>query len=194
MVMPMKARIPRAVIRLLPAPVARRFRVDQSGVSAVEFALVLPIMLLLYFGAVELGDALTIKRKVTGVTSALTDLVTQSKKVTDKDMQNIFKAAKAIMTPYDDGKLAIKITGIRIDANGKATVAWSDALNDTPLAKGSSVSVPDKVAADDSFLVTTEVHYDYTPTIGYVMTGSFDLNDQYYLRPRLSSEVKRPAT
>ena len=194
MVRPMKARLRGVVVRLFPSSLAKRFGADRSGVSAVEFALLLPIMLLLYFGAVELGDALTIKRKVTNVTSALTDLVTQSKKVTNKDMQNIFNAARAIMSPYDDNKLEIKISGIQIDSNGKATVAWSDALNDTPLAKGAEVTVPADVSADDSFLVTTEVHYDYAPTIGYVMTGSFDLSDQYYLRPRLSSDVKRPAT
>ncbi|MCB1495538.1 MAG: pilus assembly protein [Bauldia sp.] len=194
MVTPMKARFRPAMIRLMPERLAKRFGADQSGVSAVEFALILPIMLLLYFGAVELGDALTIKRKVTGVTSALTDLVTQSKKVTDSDMGNIFKAAKTIMQPYDDGKLAIKVSGVRIDANGKATVAWSDALNDSPLAKGSPIALPANLIENDTFLVTTEVHYDYKPTFGYVMTGSFDLNDQYYMRPRLSAEVKRPAS
>ncbi len=194
MVTPMSRRLPRAMLRFLPRPLARRFGVDQSGVSAVEFALILPIMLLLYFGAVELGDALTIKRKVTSVTSSLTDLVTQSKTISDSDMKNILNAAKIMISPYDESKLKIKITGVKIDSKGQATVAWSDALNDTPNAKNASIALPDAVKTNDSFMVTTEVHYDYTPTFGYVMTGNFDLNDQYYMRPRLSSEVKRPAT
>lgn len=194
MVTAMKARLPRAILRRLPARMAKRFGADQSGVSVVEFALILPIMLTLYFGAVELGDALTIKRKVTSVTSSLSDLVTQSKSVTDDDMKNIFNAAKTMISPYNEGKLKIKITGVKIDDDGKATVAWSDALNDTPFAKNSPITLPAAVSEDDSFLVTTEVHYDYTPTIGYVVTGSFDLNDQYYLKPRLSREVKRPSS
>ncbi|SDB56174.1 TadE/TadG family type IV pilus assembly protein [Bauldia litoralis] len=193
MVTAMKAAPPRAILRRLRRPLGRRFGADQSGVSAVEFALILPIMLTLYFGAVELGDALTIKRKVTSVTSSLTDLVTQSKSVTDDDMKNILNAAKTMISPYDDSKLKIKITGVKIDDKGKATVAWSDALNDTAFAKNSPITLPANVSEEDSFLVTTEVHYDYLPTIGYVMTGSFDLNDQYYLRPRLSREVKRPS-
>jgi hypothetical protein len=43
-------------------------------------------------------------------------------------------------------------------------------------------------------LVTAEVHYTYTPTIGYIMTGNFDLHDKFYLRPRLVDCVKRTGT
>lgn len=178
-------------LRLLPKPLARRFGGDQSGLAALEFALILPLMVALYLGGVEIGDALTIKRKVTSVTSSLSDLVAQAKVLDDKDMNNIFDAAASIITPYDENKLRIKVSGVAIDSKGKATVAWSDARNDTPLAKNSVVALPNGVNQKDSFLVTTEVHYDYQPTFGYVLTGSFDLTDQFYLRPRLSAEIDR---
>src|SRR5207244_2356005 len=111
----------------------RRVADDQRGVAAVEFALVLPIMLMLFFGASELGDALTIDRKVTHVTSTLTDLVTQSKVITQTDMTNIFNAATSIMTPYAATSLKMKVSGIQIDANLNATVTWGFAQNDTAL-------------------------------------------------------------
>lgn len=167
----------------------RRLAEDERGVSAVEFALILPVLLMLYFGAVELGDALTIDRKVTHVTSTLSDLVTQTKVITDTDMTNIFNAATAIMTPYPDTSLRIKVTGVYMDANSKATVSWGYAKNDTALAKGTSFAVPTALVQASTFLVVTEVHYPYTPTIGYVMTGTYDLNDTFYLRPRLSDKV-----
>jgi Flp pilus assembly protein TadG len=178
-------------LRLLPRPLARRFGADRSGLAALEFALLLPLMVALYLGGVEISDALTIKRKVTSVTSSLSDLVTQAKVINDKDMNNIFDATASIITPYDEGKLRIKVSGVAIDSKGKATVAWSDAHNDTPLAKNSVVTLPAGVNQKDSFIVTTEVHYDYKPTFGYVLTGSFDLKDQFYLRPRLSAQVDR---
>jgi len=178
-------------LRLIPKRLARRFGDDRSGLAALEFALILPIMVALYLGGVEIGDALTIKRKVTSVTSSLTDLVTQAKVIDNKDMNNIFDAAASIITPYDEDKLRIKVSGVAIDSKGKATVAWSDARNDTPLAKNSTVALPAGVDQKDSFIVTTEVHYDYQPTFGYVLTGTFDLTDQFYLRPRLSAKVDR---
>lgn len=172
----------------------RRFARDQRGVSAVEFALILPIMLLLFFGTTELGDALAIDRKVGHVTSTLSDLVAQTKTITDTDMANIFNIAKSIMTPYSESTLKMKVTGVWIDASKNATVTWGYAKNDTALSKGASVTLPSSVAQASTFLVMTEVHYPYTPSVGYVMTGSFDLTNKFYLRPRLSDKVCQNTT
>ena len=169
--------------------ICRRLPADQRGLAAVEFALILPIMLALLFGAVELGDALTIDRKVNLVTSTLADLVAQTKTITDTDMANIFSAATAIMTPYGTTSLKMKVSGINIDANSNATVSWGYAQNDTALAKGSSVTVPAALAQPSTFLVFSEAHYPYAPTVGYVMTGTYDLTDKFYLNPRLSAKV-----
>jgi Flp pilus assembly protein TadG len=172
----------------------RRLAADQRGLSAVEFALILPIMLALYFGAVELGEALTIDRKVNLVTSTLADLVTQSKEITDTDMANIFNAATSIMTPYATTTLRMKITGVNIDANSKATVSWSYAQNDTALASGSAVTLPGALLQANTFLVVSEVHYPYTPAIGYIMTGTYDLTDTLYLSPRVSAKICQNTT
>jgi Flp pilus assembly protein TadG len=172
----------------------RRLLDDQRAVSAVEFALVLPIMVLLLFGGVELGDALTIDRKVTHVTSTLSDLVAQSKTITDADMATIFNAATWIMTPYSATTLKMKVSGINIDDTSKATVAWGYAQHDVALAKGAVVTVPAALLQPNTFLVLTEVHYPYTPDVGYVMTGTYDLTDKFYLRPRLSAKVCQNST
>ena len=170
----------------------RRLTSDRTGVSAVEFALILPLMLTLYIGGIQISEALTISRKVTHVTSSLGDLVAQSKTISNSDMTNILNAAAAVMAPYSGDPLQIKVSGITIDTNGKATVAWGDARNDTALAKGATVTLPAAVNQANSFLVMTEVHYPYTPTIGYVLTGNFDLTDKFYQRPRLTDSIKRP--
>ncbi len=174
----------------------RRFQrlvTNRSGVSAVEFALLLPFMLVLYLGGFELSDGLTIDRKVTHVTSSLADLVTQSRTITDEDMTNILDAAASVITPYNTGLLRIRVSGVTIDDEGKATVDWSDARNDTPLAEGSAIEIPEAIKQPNTYLVTAEVHYDYTPVIGYVLTGSFDMRDEFFLRPRLSDTVTRTA-
>jgi Flp pilus assembly protein TadG len=164
---------------------------DRSGVAAVEFAMILPLMLTLYLGANEFGHALTIKRKVTHVTSSIADLVTQSETISDADMANILDAAASIMDPYDSDGLEMKVSLIAIDEDNAATVVWSDARNDTPLTVGAEVTVPDDVNTADTHVVVTEVHYEHTPTIGYVLTGTLDLWDEFYLRPRYVEEVGR---
>lgn len=167
----------------------RRFGRDPSGVSAVEFALILPVMLLLYFGGVEVSTAVSIKRKVTHLSSTVADLVTQAKTISATDMGNIFDIAEAIMVPYDTASLSVVVSGITIDGDGNTEVEWSDTLNGTELDAGSSVNLPDELVVPDTFLVMAEVHYTYEPTIGYAITGTFDISDQFYLRPRLSNSI-----
>lgn len=174
---------------LLLAVLVRRLRRREDGVSAVEFALILPAMLILFFGCVEVGDALTIDRKVAHVASTLSDLVTQSKSVTSTDVSNIFSAASSILDPYSSATLKMKVSGVTVDSKGKATVTWSKASNDTALTKGTPLTVPTAIATPSTFVVVAEVHYPYTPTVGYVMTGSFDLTSTFYLRPRQSDKV-----
>ena len=171
-----------------------RLGADQTGVSAVEFALILPLMITLLFGAVELGDGLTISRKVTHVTAALNDLVTQAKTITNADMTNIINAATSIITPYDPTKLKIKVSEIKIDANSVATVVWSDASNDVALTPNTSFTVPAGVSQPSIYLIATEVHYSYKPTFGYVMTGTYDIKNFFYLRPRLTTNIARTAS
>jgi len=169
----------------------RRFRRDARGLSAVEFALILPIMLALFFGGAELSDALTISRKVTHVTSTVSDLVSQSSSISNSDMTNILDASQSVITPYSTSLLTIRVSQIAIDSTGKATVSWSDARNTTALTVGSTVALPSGIVQASSYLILSEVHYSYKPTIGYVMTGTFDLNDKFYLRPRISDKVAR---
>jgi Flp pilus assembly protein TadG len=168
-----------------------RFAGDKSGVSAIEFALILPLMLTLYIGGNEFGHAYTLKRKVTNVTSTIADLVTQSKTITNADMANIFDAAAALMTPYSANTLRMKVSLIYIDKDKVATVLWSDAINDTSLVVNDTITIPDDVNTAKTYVVTSEVHYQYTPTIGYVLTGPIDLWDQFYLRPRQGASISR---
>jgi Flp pilus assembly protein TadG len=150
-------------------------------------------MLALYFGTVELGQALSINRKVTHVTSSLADLVTQSKTITNADMTNILDAAESIIVPYDVNTLKMTITGITINSSGVAKVAWSDTRHGTALTVNSNYTgtLPAGVNQASTFLVTADVSYDYTPRIGYILTGTFTLHDQFFLRPRASSTVTR---
>jgi Flp pilus assembly protein TadG len=171
-----------------------RFAGDERGVSAVEFAMLLPLMLTLYLGSVEISQGISADRKVTLTARTVADLVSQAPSINNADMANSLNAAAAVMAPYPVSKVKLTVTSVTIDGQGKATVAWSDALNGTARAKGSSVTVPTALNIPNSSLIWSEVQYSYTPTIGYVISGTLTLKDQMYMRPRLSDSVTRTAT
>lgn len=171
-------------------PIRRLLR-DKRGISAVEFAMLLPLMVTLYLGGVEVSQAVAIDRKVTLLSRSLADLVAQATTVTNSDMTNILAATTAVIFPYPDSKLKMTVSSVTIDATGVAKIAWSDTKNGTPRAVGTTVTLPTALNTPSSSLIWAEAEYAYTPAIGYVITGTMNLKDQIYMRPRLSDTVAR---
>jgi Flp pilus assembly protein TadG len=174
------------------SPRGRRFASDRRAVAAVEFAVVLPFLMIMAFGSIEVADGITVQRKVTHVTSSIGDLVAQSKVITNADMANIMKVTTSIIEPYPEEPLKVIVSGVVLDANSNATVLWSDAKNTDPLTIGSPVVIPNDLKAPNTFLVVSDTNYVYTPNVAYLISGSIPLNDRFYLKPRLVAKVCRP--
>ena len=164
---------------------------DERGVGAVEFAMLLPLMLSLYLGAVEISQGIGADRKVTLTARTICDLVSQVQSVSNSDMTNALNAASSVMAPFPVGNLKVTVSSVKIDANGKATIDWSDSLNGTARSKGSTVTLPAALNVANSYLIWSEVQYSYKPVIGYVVSGTLTLKDQIYMRPRVSDTVAR---
>src|SRR5437588_7658915 len=162
---------------------------DQDGVSAVEFAMLLPLMLTLYLGAVEISQAVGIDRKVTLTSRTLADLASQVTSISSSDMGNILNASASVIAPYDPSKLKVTVSEVSIDNSGNAKIAWSCTLGGTARTVGSSVALPAALNVANTSLIWGEAAYSYKPTIGYVVTGTLNLSDQIYMRPRLSETV-----
>lgn len=167
----------------------RRFLRDKRGVSAVEFAMLLPLMVTLYLGGVEVSSAIAVDRKVTQVARTLGDLVSQSTSVNATDMTNILNAASSVVQPYSPSLIQVTVSRVDIDANQIAKVVWSKTLNGTARAPNSVVTLDNALKTANTSLIWAETQYTYTPTIGYVITGPLTLRDQIYMRPRLSDTV-----
>jgi Flp pilus assembly protein TadG len=170
----------------MPQPF-RRFTSDRRGVSAVEFALLAPLMIGLYFGCVEISDGVAADRKVSLTAATLTNLAAQVTTINSSDMTNILNAASAIIAPYSASKLKSTLSCLKIDSTGKVTVAWSATLNGNARATGSSVTIPSGLAVPSSQLLFSEVSYAYTPAVGYTITGTLTLSDHMYMAPRITA-------
>jgi Flp pilus assembly protein TadG len=159
--------------------------------TAVEFAFVLPVLVTMYLGTVEISMGVAIDRKVTLLSRTLADLASQPATITTADMTNILNASASVIAPYDATKLKMTLSEVSIDANGAATIKWSDTRYGTAHSTGQSVSLPAALNVPNTALLWSEVSYAYTPTIGYVVTGTLNLSDTIYMRPRQSDCVKR---
>jgi Flp pilus assembly protein TadG len=169
----------------------RDFARGQGGMAAVEFAALLPFLLVAYLGGIEIGDGVAIDRKVSITTRAVADLASRYTTIKNADMSSILGASSTIIAPYSAGPIVVTVSEVSCDSKGVATVTWSDSLNGTAHAIGSSVTLPGTLAAANVAYIWGEVSYAYTPTLGYVMTGTWTLKHQIFMSPRQSASVTR---
>lgn len=168
---------------------AARLATDTSGLAATEFAMIVPLMLVMFFGTVEVSSGVAVDRKVTLMARTLSDLTSQSTTVTDTDFSNFFAASNGIMTPYSATPTQATISQLYIDPSSlQARVQWSK--GSAPRTTGSNVAVPSALASGGSYLIYSEVSYLYVPVVGYVMAkAGVTLSETTYTRPRQSTCV-----
>jgi len=169
----------------------RRFARDRKGVSAVEFAIVLPFMLSLYIGGVELGDGLAIKFKTTIAARTVADLASQYVSIDNAAMSNILGAASTVVSPYSAAGMVVTVTEVIVNAQGKGIVQWSDSRNGTARTVGATITMPNNLQTSGITLLWGEVTYPYTPTLGYVLSGTINIYQNVFFYPRLTGTVTR---
>ncbi|WP_245283986.1 TadE/TadG family type IV pilus assembly protein [Bradyrhizobium sp. Cp5.3] len=176
------------------------FLADSRALAATEFAMIVPLMLVTFFGTVELSSGVAIDRKVTLIARTLSDLTSQSAgTVTDANLQNTFTASISIVAPYDDTPVSGTIAQIYIDANSKAVIQWSKSaiitsgatqatLTAPPPALAANTTVttmiPPTLLIPSTYLIFSQVSYTYTPSVKFVLKTGITLSDVSYTRPR----------
>ena len=167
------------------------FHRDERGVSAVEFALLAPFMIALYLGSVQLTLGLTADRKVSQVANSVADLVTQDDFVTDADLLDIYAAADAILNPFAPAPLSLRITSVRMDADGEIFVDWSEGDGMPALDTDSLPDLPDGLLAPMNSIIMVEANYRFATNLGELTKTPITLSDTAYLRPRRGPGVRR---
>jgi len=180
---------------------------DCSAIAATEFAVIVPLMLVMLFGTVEFSSGVAVDRKVTLIARTLSDLTSQAGPsnpnapyagVDDNALQNAFTASIAIIQPYAQTPLNLQLSEIYVDSNLVAKVQWSKAaiigagatqatLTGSTRSPGDVVTsmIPTALLIKQTYLILSEVKYLYTPLgIGYVMKSNITLSDVAYSRPR----------
>ena len=92
-----------------------RWPAGERGTIAIEAAIILPVLLLIFLGMVEFGQAFTVKRRVQNVASSTADLVAQSQTVTTAQLNDIASIGAQLMLPFSSTGIALTITSVAED-------------------------------------------------------------------------------
>ena len=178
--------------------VYRRFVASTRGVAAIEFAMILPVMLILLLASFDGGRAIAVYMKVRSATYTLAAITNQYTTIQSTDMASIVGATSVVLAPFSSSPVVVTISQIKISSASKATVSWSYSLNGTALTQTSSVSLPTLLASNNScgsypcYLILGQVSYTYTPSFGYFGKGGIALSDSIYVTPRSTTCIFYP--
>lgn len=173
-----------------------RFARDARGMAATEFAIILPMILVIFFGTIEVSTGVAVDRKVTILTRTLSDLISQAATVNNTDLANAFAVGTSIMTPYSSTPIKAIVSQVYIDPTGKtAKIVWSKANSAaTAHACSDAIAVPAGLmitSVSGTYLIMSEVKYNFTPMVDFNLGNppTFPLGDTTFTRPRQSVSV-----
>jgi len=179
----------------------RRWRADAAGMAAIEFAMIVPMMAVMFVGAVELSQAITVDRRVTQIAASTADLVARAEnQISQSDITDIMKAGSFIMAPYSQNPLQIVIRELQSSTTSATTVkqSWTCTYNGTGstlacTCTNSTATAPANLMTTNDAVVVSSVTYAYKPLVfdyffrkNYVASGqgTYTLSETIYQKPR----------
>ena len=171
----------------------RRFSRDRRGVTAIEFALVAPTVMLIYFAMTQVILAMAVERRASHVASAIADLAAQNASMSASEVTALMSIGPTIMEPFDGEALKMRLSSMTVDANGDVRISWS--RGDTITNGITAASLPADLKVANSAYIVGEVEYHYPISLAPgLLKGVFDADGwtfkrHFFYKPRRGSEV-----
>lgn len=178
----------------------RAFLINSSGVAAVEFAFLAPVLMLMTFGTIEISRALMVNKRFQRATAMIGDLVAREKQIgsspadASTTLSGMLVSAEHVMEPFSATPLQIAVTQLRASSTDASVtkVEWSWSYHNKEIANcGDTKSMPDKnmVSKGDAAIVI-EAKYTYTPLLTNIVPSiakSMTWSDTMTFAPRYGS-------
>jgi len=173
-----------------------RFKRSQSGIAAVEFALIVPIMFLMFVGTFELSQGITVDRRVTQVASSTADLIARTTSTTTAEVDGIMQIIDEVLAPYDASLMTLSVGNVTaaVDDENETKVCWAYQHNGGTggqLETGADYQLPQGIIGPGESVIVTEVQYNYSSSLfNIVIENAITLEETFYQKPRLSAYVE----
>jgi Flp pilus assembly protein TadG len=175
-----------------------RFRRDDKAIAAVEFALIFPFLLTLYFGSIEASALFAADRRVNTISATMGDLVAQwdddDGAIPVATMNDYFAASQGLIYPMASGTLKQVVSCVRVLADGTTQVVWSRGYNggtartaNTPYPLASSTRM--NQVARGGYVIASETWYSYSPLLSQVFYSPFPLFHENIYLPRFGALI-----
>ena len=186
-----------------------RHAANEDGIAAVEFAMLLPFMITLFFGVVESSLALLCRADVSIMASTSADLISQANILASADLTNVYNAAGTILYPYYDPsvvgspKPTIRLTSVIYDSSNATPttagkIAWtctqagSGTLTPASRTTGGTMTLPQPLLTAGGSVIVSEIAFNYASPTTKVIAGPINFTNNFYTKPRRIAQIPSP--
>lgn len=166
----------------------KRFACDQRGGAALEFALLLPILVSLQLGSVELVRAFEAQRRIAHVAAAMADVVSQGRTVSTAQLNDAFISGQVLVAPLSTTPLGLRVSSITANAQGATSADWTVTQNWTGAA---APSIPAGYLDPGESAIVADASYSWDSPLKYLLPNTIHFVKHAYVRPRLSTQVQK---
>lgn len=179
------------------AGAVRIIRCDTRGVTAVEFGLIAPVLMIMLIGAIEATRAIALDQRLSLATNMVADLVAREQVLTSADVTKIYEVVEEVMEPYGaDGLRLVLIPVMSAPNNASQTLVYPSKDNRPSLPPGSEPAkcqpytlAKDLLKANESVIVV-EARYTYAPLFLSWSKNPFKSDDK--AEPWLKTAYAKP--
>lgn len=186
------------MIRLL-----HRFVRNEAGMAMVEFGLLLPMLITMFYGCIEVTRYILIVQKTEKLAHTIADVTAQSKTITVASENQLFEATKDIMDPFTTGansRILVSSLYRAAGASTTATVNWRLSGGGTMTVTsaignvGATPVMPGGFAFNErENVIAAEVFYQFNPLISTRFFGATTIYRSAFYKPRLGALTATPA-
>ncbi|ESQ90719.1 hypothetical protein ABAC460_07775 [Asticcacaulis sp. AC460] len=174
----------------------KAFLQDKRGVSAIEFAMVAPLLIMAYLGLAELTLGMMASRRTSHLAATVGDLAAQSETLSNANVTDLWTIGTSMLQPFSTGSnLKMRLTCVTMNSSNQAIVQWSkdNGKGMAAYTKGNPLAAVTtaQISANES-LIVTEVEYDYDSPIGNFLPGETKFKDTFFHHPRNGAAVTGP--
>ncbi|TPW28713.1 TadE/TadG family type IV pilus assembly protein [Pararhizobium mangrovi] len=173
-----------------PKNILSRLWKDRGGAAAIEFAFVLPVLVVLYLGLVEASFAIVAHQKTEETASTIGDLIAQDTELSDDGIDDLFDIATATMYPYSVRSLRIQVAGLRMNDEGHFTRQWHHDSDDNMPGLDADTLGPALSRTNGNFLVVARTFYDYQPMTRFLFGKPLEMKSLNVTRARLTTDLE----
>lgn len=164
------------------------------GVTSVELAIAMPIMVALLLSGLEITRYVFIHQKIERTSASIADLVAREEVMTESKLADVFEITEQMLTPFhNESGTQVIVSSVTKSANESAKVAWQRSWGPTNTgskigSEGSDATLPpEMVIQDGDNVITAEVYYEFAPVFTPDLLGASTIYKRALYRPRYSS-------